>query len=81
MVDLIVTIVIVAGIALVFTGGYVAGRHNGRIEAEEAADRLLRIDPPNRTLGAPTNLGAQPSATTRPRWSSGRFKSGPTHNG
>lgn len=80
IIDLLVTIAIVAGIGLVFAGGYVAGAHNGRIAAEEAHERLLRIDPPRRTLGAPANLDAPPSTTTRPRWASGRFKTGRTRD-
>ena len=52
---------------------YRAGQGGGRRQAEEAQERLLRLDPPDRTSGLPTNLGVEPSRPRTPRWRSGRF--------
>ena len=57
--------------------GYALGRYHERQAATEAAERMLRLDPPRRTAGAPTNLDAPPSGVDRPKWRSGTFKSGP----
>lgn len=51
----------------------------GRRLAEADAERLLRIDPPRRTAGAPTNVDSEPSSPRKPRWRSGTFQAGPPH--
>lgn len=53
--------------ALAFLGGVVVGRRHERERAAEEADRMLRIDPPNRTQGLPTNLDGEPSNIKKPR--------------
>lgn len=59
--------------------GYRHGRSDGVRDGLSRLDRMLRIDPPGRTEGLPTNLDAEPSIPRRPRWRAGSFSSGPPH--
>lgn len=71
------TFVLFVAMCLVFGSGVRMGYMWGRQDAEEAADRMLRIDPPNRTPGLPTNASEPTSDLRRPRWRSGQFKAAP----
>lgn len=59
--------------------GFRYGFRSGRRRTEEEHERMLRIEPPRRTPGMPTNHDADPSSTIRSRWRPGQFKSGPAH--
>lgn len=69
------TIAMLAGLWL----GYKWGRADGVRDGLSRLDRMLRIDPPGRTEGLPTNVDAEPSIPRRPRWRAGSFSSGPPH--
>lgn len=56
---------------------YALGFNRGQARERLAHDRLLRIDPPSRTAGAPANMDAEPSSSRAPQWRTGTFKSGP----
>lgn len=55
--------VVLVGLA----AGYAFGKRQGLRDAAEEADRMLRIDPPNRTEGLPTNLDGEPAVIKKPR--------------
>lgn len=80
MTGLLHVIVAVIGVVLLIGSGYVVGYRYGRLNgAEEAVERLSRIDPPKRRPGTPTNVDAPPSEPRSPRWRTGQFKSGPPY--
>ena len=47
--------------------GYWLGIRHERERVAEEAERMSRIDPPNRRPGLPTNLDAEPSVVHDPR--------------
>jgi hypothetical protein len=72
MQNLLYAVYVVSYLGLVVIA-YRLGRRHGRDAAEEAQERLLRLEPPDRTPGLPTNTEADPSTPREVRWRSGRF--------
>jgi hypothetical protein len=58
------TLLAVAAAAFI---GYRLGREHGRADTEAHYERVLRIEPLDRTQGAPTNLESPQSRVTRGR--------------
>jgi hypothetical protein len=71
--EILGALVLIGALTLVYLIGYITGRRHERAAQEEASERLLRLDPPDRTPGLPTNITAAPSTPRQPRWRNGRF--------
>ena len=58
----------VAVVLVLLGAGYWAGyRQGARNTAQDWSERMLRIDPPRRSAGQPTNLDGEPSRVTKSR--------------
>lgn len=77
MTTIIVCLVALAVLSITHGLAWTLGSAQGWRRGEAERERMLRIDPPARTEGAPTNLGVEPSTPRKPLWRSGSFKSGP----
>lgn len=70
-------IVVPVCLSLALLFGYWLGKKHQERVCDEQERMVAQIDPPNRTLGVPTNTDAEPSEVRRARWRSGEFRSGP----